>query len=61
MTVRNKVAQRNYRRTYDIVITLEHPKGLCLTWHDLVIFAVSSKQRFSIFSVEGCLCPEIHI
>jgi len=37
MAVLNKVAQRNYRRTYDVVITTEHSKGLCLTWHGLAI------------------------
>jgi len=30
MAVLKKVAQRNYCRTYDVVITVEHSKGLCL-------------------------------
>jgi len=37
MAVLNKVVQRKYRRTLDVVITAEHPKGLRPTWHGLVI------------------------
>jgi len=37
IAARNKVVQRNNRRTQDIVVNAEHPKGLCPRWHGLVI------------------------
>jgi len=33
----NKVVHRHNCRTKDVVITAEHPKGLCPSWHGLVI------------------------
>jgi len=37
MGVLNKLVHRNNRLTQNVVVTAEHPKGPCPSWHGLVI------------------------
>ena len=61
----NKVVHRNNCRTKYVVITAEHPKGLCPSWHGLVIQCSKYSRRMLVTSpvaagaLVGLVSPKI--